>query len=152
MGSSHWLWLPWKTASLQSSMCARAIQKDNSVHACVQRACTSTKSLQSAEKWQSKKKGEEKKGERWEKYKDKKGERERGGERIPCCFSNQEASSSSLGDLFSLPSSSCPNFQPPLPSTPPFHSSFLPVFFLWAACEHSYLEMTAETHSGGPCC
>lgn len=70
-------------------------------------------------------------------------------ERIPCCFSNQEASSSSLGDLFSLPSSSCPNFQPPLHPTPPHPSihSFSLSFFLRAAREHSCLEMMTEARS-----
>lgn len=55
----------------------------------------------------------EKKEEWWEKYKDKRGERER----IPCCFSNQEASSSSLGDLFSLLS-----FMSQFPTPPTFSS------------------------------
>lgn len=56
----------------------------------------------------------------------KMGADKRVGERIPCCFSNQEASSSSLGDLFSLSSPSCPNFQPLLTPRPPFLSFISP--------------------------
>lgn len=45
------------------------------------------------------------------------------GENPPAVFSNQEASSSSLGDVFCLSSPSCPNFQPPPHPSAPFHSS-----------------------------
>lgn len=78
--------------------------------------------------------GEEKKGdgreredeeeeEEWGKKAGDKGE----GRESPRCFSNQEASSSSLGDLFCLSSPSCPNFQPPPHPSAPFHSSSRPL-------------------------
>lgn len=61
---------------------------------------------------------EEKKG--WGKSLEKREEREQ--ERDPCCFSNQEVSSSSLGDLFAFFFSSfMPQFSTAPPSVPFIH-------------------------------
>lgn len=72
--------------------------------------------------------GEEKKGDGREGEDEEEEEEEKAGDKgegreSPRCFSNQEASSSSLGDLFCLSSPSCPNFQPPPHPSAPFHSS-----------------------------
>ena len=91
-------------------------------------AFTCTESQQSAEKWQTERK---KSNERNAKIR-KGGKRGRERERIPCCFSNQEASSSSLGDLFSLFSFMSQFSNPPPPPPPPLF------FFFFFFPPHSF--------------
>lgn len=101
----------------------------------------STKSLLSTENWQSERKNKE---EWWEKYEDKRGEREN-----PLLFFQSGGVVLLTGWFILSPLLHVPISNPPIsdhhlhPTLHFFHSFFLPVFFLWAACEHSYLEMQA---------